>query len=342
MKYEPAYDGMRAVAIISVVIYHVSRDYLPGGWAGVDVFFVLSGYLITNILTDEFSKTGRISLKNFYMKRVLRLLPALLFLYAFILSITFFLPQEKYNNFVSVFISFLYMMNWNRAFDLFPQGVLGHTWSLSMEEQFYLVWPPLLLYLVSVSGKLRSFVVFLFIVLISIWRIYLSSKGVDDERIYNGFDTHSDGLLIGCFIALVQKSRMIDIASNTIIIPFLGLGFIFMKVPHHSYFSISMGLGLVAIFTAWIIIAFEKQILLKKAFSIKPLVYTGKISYGWYLWHYPIWCLVTLNISSIFEKSIYMNSFIVMVSYILAIISYHCIEKPFLRLKKNYESIKTD
>lgn len=343
MRYEPAYDGMRAFAITSVVIYHVSRDYLPGGWAGVDVFFVLSGYLITKILTDELFNTGHVNIKAFYMRRVYRLVPALLFLYAFILLTTFIFPQELYNNLVSMIISILYLMNWNRAFDLFPQGVLGHTWSLSIEGQFYMLWPFLLIYFTSISRRLRYSIIIFILSLIIVWRFYLSNQGVDDERIYNGFDTHSDGLLLGCFVALINKSpRIIELASSTIIIPLTGLAYILIRVPHHSSLSINIGFALVSFFAAWIIIALEKDNFVRKVLSIKSLVYTGKISYGWYLWHYPIWCLVTLNISNYFERSLYMNITILFFSYLMAVISYHFIEKPFLCFKKKYQINKID
>ena len=141
MRYEPSLDGLRAFSILSVVIYHLSEDSLPGGWSGVDTFFVLSGYLITRLLAGELVMNGEIQFLQFYIRRALRLGPALVCLLAFVVLLV--LIFRDLNLLRAAALSLIYMMNWNRAFDWFPPTLLGHTWSLSMEEQFYLLWPGL-------------------------------------------------------------------------------------------------------------------------------------------------------------------------------------------------------
>ena len=144
MKYEPAFDGLRAVAIILVFLDHAWEPTFPGAWAGVDIFFVLSGYLITTMLANELFATGKIDYRNFYIRRILRLWPAFaVFLFVVVLKISLS-DGHKTGSFEAVAVSAVYLMNWSKAFTWYEQYKLGHTWSLAMEEQFYLLWPALL------------------------------------------------------------------------------------------------------------------------------------------------------------------------------------------------------
>jgi peptidoglycan/LPS O-acetylase OafA/YrhL len=140
MSYEPALDGLRAVAIVAVMIYHANERLLPGGYLGVDLFFVLSGYLITRLLSEELSINGKVSFFDFYIRRFLRLTPALWTLLVFCVALAV-ASHRRVSSLVSVAIAATYLMNWNRAFHWASQGLLPHTWTLSIEEQFYLLWP---------------------------------------------------------------------------------------------------------------------------------------------------------------------------------------------------------
>ena len=338
MRYEPSLDGLRAFSILSVVIYHVSEDSLPGGWSGVDTFFVLSGYLITRLLAAELVVHGGINFRQFYIRRALRLGPALVCLLAFaVLLVLFF---RDVNLLRAAGLSLVYMMNWNRAFGWFEPTLLGHTWSLSMEEQFYLLWPGLFL----VVYKRRPVLwLTLALIAVSVWRVVLASSGVDPERTYNGFDTHSDGLLLGCIIALVSRERLGAAASKSVVIPFAGLIVILIFLHLRTYFAQSAGLGISAIFAAWIILAMEHDNWLKKLLSVKPLVFTGRISYGWYLWHFPIirlakYAMARLHASTTGWVEWAVDGACVAVSYVVAVFSFRFIETPFLRLKKRHES----
>ena len=344
MRYEPSLDGLRALSILSVVFYHISESFMPGGWAGVDTFFVLSGYLITRLLAKEIAETGTIRFGRFYIRRVLRLGPALGCLLAFIVFAALCTPfsEHRVEFLQQAVLSLVYMMNWSRAFAWFPPGVLGHTWSLSMEEQFYLLWPAALFLLKRGRPVLW---LTLTLVVVTTWRVFLASTGADTERTYSGFDTHSDGLLLGCVIALLPRLHLRAAASKSIVIPFAGLLSIYLFLPFQTYFAQTAGLTISAVLSAWIILALEQDNWLKKLLSVTPLVYTGRLSYGWYLWHFPIirmarYALQRLHLSANGgEDWLGFNCALIVVSYGVAVLSFEFIETPFLRLK-NRESVQ--
>jgi peptidoglycan/LPS O-acetylase OafA/YrhL len=338
MRYEPSLDGLRAFSVLSVVFYHISENWMPGGWAGVDTFFVLSGYLITSLLAREMDETGTIRFGRFYIRRVLRLGPALGCLLAFIVFAALFTPfsERRVELLRGAAISLVYMMNWSRAFAWFPPWVLDHTWSLSMEEQFYLLWPALFLFFKRGRPVLW---LTLTLVIVTTWRVFLASTGAEPERTYNGFDTHSDGLLLGCVIALLPRLRLGAVASKSIVIPVAGLISIFFFLQFRTYFTQTAGLSISAVLSAWIILALEQDNWLKKFLSMKPLVYTGRLSYGWYLWHFPLIRMARYTLQRMHLSAnggadwIGFNCALVVVSYVVAMLSFEFVETPFLRLK---------
>lgn len=328
LKYEPAFDGLRAIAIIFIFLDHAWESTFPGAWAGVDIFFVLSGYLITTILANELSRSGQIDFRNFYIRRILRLWPAFaVFLFVVVLKISIS-EGPKAGSFEAVAVSAVYLMNWSRAFVWWEQYKLGHTWSLAMEEQFYLLWPALL----SLIFFRRPIYYILGLITVMVtWRCFLALNGADPERTYNGFDTHGDALLIGCLLALlvrrapdptVQLDRLWPIASG-------GLLAILFLVPHRSVFAQTAGLSIAALLTALLIAGLRGQTPLNSLFSIRPLVYIGKISYGFYLWHAPI-------VAGLSKYGFTGKMAALMLSFGLASASYHWIELPFLALKRRF------
>jgi peptidoglycan/LPS O-acetylase OafA/YrhL len=329
LKYEPSLDGLRAIAIAAVFAYHCSARALPGGWAGVDVFFVLSGYLITTILASEVTRSGRIDLKRFYLNRVLRLAPAFTCLLAFMvfLGVCADSGAQRLAIFEAIGVSATYMMNWNRAFDWLPQYVLGHTWSLSTEEQFYLLWPPALL---LIRHRRPLCWTIALIALVTLWRFHVALSGADPERTYNGFDTHADSLLIGCTLALIKPGqRIIHLAGRTAVLPVAGLAAIFACMGLRTIETQTVGLTVAALCSAWIIVAALDHGWLARLLSLRPLVFTGRISYGLYLWHFPI---IHLAQAHPHLPRIAVLSF-AFLSYPVAIASYLLIEQPFLNMK---------
>src|SRR5258708_11466005 len=198
-------DGVRGVSILLVLGLHFAPALIPGGYVGVDIFFVFSGFLITSILLHEAERTGSISLKRFIVRRILRLCPALA-VYLVALSAYAFLFLSKDNAaeiYLGVLLTLSYVSNWVIA--LKPHAtlsILAITWSLAVEEQFYLIWPLLLSVLLKRKVERRWILILLVIaiVLVGIERAILWHTGSSIRRLYYATDTHADGLLLGCLI----------------------------------------------------------------------------------------------------------------------------------------------
>lgn len=330
-KYEPSLDGMRALAVLAVVLFHASPARFPGGWVGVDVFFVLSGFLITSILQKENSAKGTIDFKNFYYKRILRLAPAFFLVLITDLIISICFSNNVKSNLIAVAVSAFYLMNLNRSFDILPSGHLGHTWSLAMEEQFYIFWP--VIFISAIRWKPLVIVSSLLVIVIG-WRVYLVLNGASPDRIYNGFDTHSDALIVGCALSLLNLNKNLEIiAKNYVLLPIALLVFIPATSSENAYFSQIVGLSITAFTSAWIIVAALQTGILKRFLSTKALVFTGRISYGWYLWHYLIYSAGM----EYFDKFTGMTYIFVFAAYPIAVLSYFFVERPFLKLKSRID-----
>src|ERR687886_1892219 len=212
VPYLPGLDGLRAIAVAAVLLYHADLAWIPGGFLGVEVFFVISGYLITALLLAEWRKRERLDLRSFWLRRARRLLPALLLLLlATLTTFVLFLPGEVAKVRGDALSALGYVTNW--YFILRQQSyfeVIGrpspllHLWSLAIEEQFYLVWPPLLLLLLRRWEKRGALVVALAGSLASaVLMALLFRPGADPSRVYYGTDTRAAGLLFGAALACV-------------------------------------------------------------------------------------------------------------------------------------------
>ena len=299
---------------------------------GVDVFFVLSGYLITSLLIREINFSGRVALRKFYIRRFLRLTPAFWTLLFVISVMTALFAAKRGEGFQAVLISAVYLMNWNRAFHLFPEGLLAHTWSLSMEEQFYVLWPSVLL-VINHRRPIRWTLII--IAAMTIWRIYLALSGADPDRTYNGFDTHGDALLIGCVLALAPMALNAAALARTLVaLPIIGVILMLREAALQTLFTQTLGLSLASLLSAWLIVGALQPGWFRQVLSVHPLVYTGRISYGWYLWHAPF---LLLGAKSPFLQSGSGKTLLVLMAYSVAACSYHFVEQPFLRLKSRFE-----
>ena len=230
LGYRPWLDGLRGVAISTVFIHHIQHFlyqggpmfgwlFLPSGSLGVDVFFVLSGFLITTLLLEEHTATHTINLEKFYIRRALRLLPALLVLLTFtVLFARQFLPLNEASWTMNLsIIALFYTTNWALAF-VAGSDWLGHLWSLAVEEQFYVIWPFALALLLRSGLRKRRLVLLLssLIILVCLHRSLLVSPGVNPLRIYFGSDTRADSLLIGCLVAMLVSWRMVSLTPSTL------------------------------------------------------------------------------------------------------------------------------
>jgi peptidoglycan/LPS O-acetylase OafA/YrhL len=294
----------------------------------------LSGFLISTLLLKEVSTSNTINLRKFYTRRALRLMPAFACLIAVLLPVSWFGGHYRAKDFYAIIMAVTYLMNWNRSFGWFPGdgGFLGHTWSLAMEEQFYVIWPLTLICLAR-WRRAAPFLILGLITLVFSWRLFLVYSGAGPERTYMGFDTHSDALFMGCAIAFASLgSRTKLLLRQMAIIPIVLLASILLTFHWRSSLTQGVGLSLAGLSSAWIMLAALQDGFLKTILSLPPLVYTGRISYGWYLWHYPI-----LAVATHLLPRLYGTALLVVVSYLTAVMSYHFVERPFLKLKDRLE-----
>jgi peptidoglycan/LPS O-acetylase OafA/YrhL len=214
LGHRPELDGMRGISILLVLMLHLGFSFVRGGFLGVDIFFVLSGFLITSLLVQEANTRGTISLKKFYIRRVLRLGPAVaaFMLGTGIYALLFLNHEAARLTYQGILLTLSYVSNWVFAFnESVKVGPLGITWSLAIEEQFYLLWPLLLILLLKLRMRRRmiSLLIVLAIVAIALHRKILMEGGARIERMYYATDTRADALLIGCLVALLLSWNML-------------------------------------------------------------------------------------------------------------------------------------
>lgn len=335
MRYVPAFDGLRAVGALLVFLFHFSGRF-PGGWVGVDIFFVLSGFLITNLLVSEYDKTGSVSLPRFYVRRAYRLLPALLLLVAAALGLAFWLHHHRHDTVMDSLAAVLYVENYRLALLPYADGTtLGHTWSLSVEEQFYLFWPLLLVALLRYGRGAALHVTILLIFLIIAWRsLFLVTHTDWFRRVYFSFDLRADELLMGCALALWRPQRSTTElisrfwpAAVLVVVAFtLKIG---VRDSLKAYVY-TVGLPILALASSCLLIAVSQteRNFLRALLSFSPVVALGRISYGFYLWHYLI-----LHVP---QKLLPYHSIVIafVLTLLAATSSYWLVERPLLRLMR--------
>ena len=349
-KHMPALDGVRAVAILIVMVYHLEwlipdlHPYVKGGFLGVDVFFVLSGFLITSILLSEREKTGEISLKNFYVRRCLRLIPAFwLFLVGIYFFGSFLLPKFQAglvygrNDFL---YALTYTMNWFSATNPGFDSNLNHSWSLAIEEQFYIIWSLILFWAVSAKWK-HNQILFLTIGLIAflcVSRAIRAGMGTDWRILYYSTDTRIDSLLMGCAASMlfVWKVFPCDVTKRRwfkllLLASVIGSTVMLFSFSHENSGLYIAGLPVftisIAVMLYWL--ASGENTAIHKLLSMTAMRWIGSISYSLYLWHY----LVYEYAKKEFIPSGSQIFVAVGLAFAMAAVSYYLIEKPFLRLK---------
>ncbi|WGO98386.1 acyltransferase [Saccharophagus degradans] len=346
LTFIPALNGLRGFAICLVILFHVSpHEGMIGGFLGVDVFFTLSGFLITNLLVKEALAKNTLNLKNFYLRRCLRLLPALGLLVLGFTAFSFivFDREEFIRSAIDSVIVLLNVANWPRAFGIWRPDWLSNMWSLSIEEQFYLIWPPILLFLITKKCHLQTMLkLALAIALLAwLWRAFLTSQGVDWMRVYNGTDTRIDSLLVGAALGIAVYLPSFDnfIRSNRQLLSYLALAassaiLIFsvltsFKSPTLYYYI----LVIIEICTCLVILdaCYAGESKVRKLLELPTLVWLGGISYSLYLWHLPIFKILRRLYDF---NSLSILIFGTAISIAIAALSFYFVEKPILKYKK--------
>jgi len=353
ITYRPEIDGLRSLAVAAVIIYHaqiniLNHQFLKGGFLGVDIFFVISGYLISSIILRELFKTETFSFKYFYEKRIRRILPALLFVMIISLPIAwiFLLPTDLVEFSKSILYSLGFSSNFYFHFSGLQYGDIDgllkpflHTWSLSVEEQFYILFP---IFLIFTFTYLRKF---LFYVLVFGFVLSLGLAEWADEKnsSLNFYMLPSRGweLLAGTILAYLEITKGREF-KKTIINSILTITGIFLillsfyffddEVSHPSFYTLLPIIG-----TCLIIWYSNENEIITKVLSSKLFVQIGLISYSLYLWHYPIFAFARVN--EFTQGSIIKKLSLGLLVLLISIISYCFVEKPFRNKRVKFNSI---
>jgi peptidoglycan/LPS O-acetylase OafA/YrhL len=301
----------------------------------VDIFFVISGFLITSILLKEHAETGTLSLRAFYRRRALRLLPALSLLCFLFLWMSYTVLNIPMQGLKEVLITVFYFGNWTRAFGTGLPQYLGHTWSLAIEEQFYMLWPLLLLAILAVSVRVTSALrlVVALVIAVICWRAVLTLHGATADRLYNGTDTRADALLIGAALALAlatpaYAARLTSVARYLWLPATVVIVAVPALLPWDDRRMFLGGFSVVAMAAATILTAALTGGPLARILSNPAFVWIGQRSYGLYLWHYPIMLIGFLQFHM--PQGSRLSLIEVTGAFVLATLSYRFIELPFL------------
>jgi peptidoglycan/LPS O-acetylase OafA/YrhL len=346
-SYRPGLDGLRAVAVGLVVVYHVVRTangpVLRGGFVGVDVFFVLSGFLITSLLLREHARTGTVALRRFYARRAWRLVPVLLVVAAVTAAYFALLPADEFTSaevkqetLTGALMSVLYVASWGFALDG-PMGVMGYTWSLSVEEHFYLVWPVAVLLLLrrrDLATLPRRVAVVTAVA--TAWPVVLLlGLGVSWNRLYAGPDTRASQLLAGCLLAVVMArpgglGRWRVLASGraaTLSAVALLLAACVLERTSYAYWLGGQQVVTIAAVCLTAHLALRDDTRLARLLSWGPAVAVGLWSYSIYLWHRPF---LVVFYPWLGETSA-ARALGAAVSVVVAVAGFRWVEQPLLR-----------
>ncbi len=354
LKYNPAIDGLRAVSVLAVFVFHLNKNWMPGGFLGVDIFFTISGYLITTILYRE-RLSSTFSYGNFYRRRINRILPA----YFLVLSVTMVaayllvLPYDFYKFGISVISSIFFISNFNyaaRSGDYFSnnaeQWPLLHTWSLSVEEQFYIFWPLVLVLLFYLRSKFeKSHAVTLLVVFAALIAVsaalgtFMAMRPDAAKWSYYLFVTRANELMIGAALAVAvieyKDLRVHPMISNLAMVGLLLCLVLFNREMLFPGFSALLPCTLAAL-----VIAPSRGSAAHKLLSVKALVAIGLLSYSIYLWHWPTIALSKYVLDfggpTDFAFSPLGVAAVVAFTLLMSTLSYHWVEKPVRRMKNSF------
>lgn len=361
VRYMAGLDGLRAIAVLAVIGYHLNLSFMQGGFLGVSIFFVLSGYLITNIISSEWERSGKVDLKNFWLRRMRRLFPALFIMVVLVVCyVTLFDPGRLTSIKGDAITSILYINNWWLIFHKVsyfakfgPPSTFGNLWSLAVEGQFYLIWPLVLIISFKYLKKKR-YIVFLTLLLaiasaLAMGMLY--EPGMDPSRVYYGTDTRVFGLLLGSALALILPSDKLssNMSRNKRLIldvigflSLLSIFIMFIYVNQYDTFVYRGGMFLLSVIAAvTIAVSAHSSSFLGKALGCFPLRWLGARSYGVYLWYFPVLILTTppVNTEGINPIRAVLQIFLII---LISALSWRYVEDPIRHgaLKRIMQDIK--
>lgn len=356
-QHYPALDGVRGIAALGVVFAHFHALFgIVNSQVGVDVFFVLSGFLITRLLNDELQQTGSIRFGRFYLRRALRLMPALVLMVGFFVLVAIVRQHDLEATFAAAGAALTYTTNWFRALRFGDGGEFANTWTLAIEEQFYLTLPLVLLLLAPRLAKIGRLVFFAVLAIaIYVHRADLIAASAQAPGwIYYAFHTRADSLIVGVIAALaldLRGRRPLTARGDRMLLAgaIFGCSAIFFamifRTPYEVYLQFVE--PFVTIGTALLLLHLVggKDSVIRRALSITPLTRVGTVSYGLYLWHYPI-LIVFASLAAPLELSALgyqaVSLFILLpLSFAGCVLSYRYVERPFLALKDRVGSART-
>lgn len=361
LNYLPALDGMRACAVLAVMLFHGGIPHMDGGFMGVDAFFVLSGFLITSLLIGEWRQALTIKLGAFWVRRARRLLPALLLM---LLFVAFFaaviVPKGTYGALrLDAWATLLYVSNWhfilvnsNYFNETSASSPLLHTWSLAVEEQFYVIWPLVVLGVLHFTRSLRALFALCCAAAIgsALWMHHVYQGGLNTNRAYLGTDTRSQCLFIGCALAVglvlvTQRSHEEGrLAKGELWRPKTSAGrlwcgtlgvagaagavTLWVLTTSTSTFPYSGGFFLIGLSVASVVLSAvaAPRSIVPRMLSWAPVRYVGRISYGLYIWHWPIFIWLDHTRTGLYGYELF--AFRVLVTFAVSVVSFHLVERP--------------
>ena len=352
-RYIHSVDGLRAVAVIAVLLYHLGIGWIPGGFLGVDLFFVISGYVITGLILDSIARSGTLDLRAFYLSRIRRLVPALVAMLVFTtLFIGVYAPDTVRRFLADIPYVMTGSMNWalvSRQQDYFEAigrpSLLQHTWSLAVEAQFYLIWPLVLLFILRYFGKKNIPFAALAIAIASGVTLFAYSIRIDTQEsaishVYFGTDTHSIGLFLGSALAVSWQpqnltreisKRAQDFIDLIGVVGLLGLFSTFLFINENDPTLYRIAFPLSALFgCATLISVVHPASRFAPILSTRPLIWIGERSYGIYLWHWIVFQLTRPSIDLVGDDWA-LYALRVLIVFALADISLRYIEIPVRR-----------
>jgi len=340
LGHKPALDGLRAVAVLLVMAHHLrafalpdARWLPPGGYLGVDLFFVLSGFLITSLLLEERDATGRIAFRSFYRRRAFRLFPAVAAFVVVQAAAALVAGQSITDEVHFWFGAFTYTSNWVMAANWSVPANTGHMWSLAVEEQFYVVWPIVLLLAVRRWGaRVLPWLAGAGVTIAIAARVYLTHRfGSGYPFVYLHTETRVDALLLGAGLAWLVRHGRVPSPSTARAVGWIGAvalaGFVLYTNPTDAFLYTSAGYTVLALAATMLLLGLlDEHFALTRVLSTRPLVAIGRLSYSLYLWHMLV-LFIALSFLQHHDAVVATTAYLV-ASFALASISYRFVEHP--------------